>query len=170
MSCTTRDCAMSCVQPDGSCHGCQLADLRTRLATAERERDEAVAWQKAKQEWIDVATRTLQAQLDATTKLTTERDEARGKLAVAEGERDRAKHERSYIMHAVAVAAESDAFLPAEATLFTEEKATLSAVRHLRRKLAVAVEALAYAERHMPMMSPQFFAMKDALARIRGDQ
>ena len=64
----------------------------------QKERDEAVVWQKAKQEWIDVATRRMQAQLDATAKLTLERDEARGKLAVAEDGLERAaQHARSAV-------------------------------------------------------------------------
>jgi hypothetical protein len=50
-------------------------ELRTRYIRDDvhervvAERDEAVAWQKAKEEWIDVAERTLQGLLDTNAAL-----------------------------------------------------------------------------------------------------
>ena len=62
-------------------------DVPALLAEVERltvERDEAVAWQNAKAEWIEVATRTLEANVASIDSLKAERDAARLDLEAAQ--------------------------------------------------------------------------------------
>jgi hypothetical protein len=106
-------------------------ELRTRYIRDDvhervvAERDEAVAWQKAKEEWIDVAERTLQGLLDTNAALRAQL------AAVTEGKRDAMMTDESVIEWALGWLRDN----PPDDPTFRERFAA-----GLRRELAARVE------------------------------